>query len=81
MGPRVTFEVLLVSFGLDADAALERIGGIVHFLDASGMPVAEAAGLEAVLKGLRATAKNDDALLVAAMAVFDGLYAGVGKID
>ena len=81
VGPRVTFEVLLVSFGLDADAALERIGAIVHFLDAGGMPVAEAAGLEAVLKGLRATAKNDDALLVAAMAVFDGLYAGLGKTD
>lgn len=75
VGHRVTFEVLLASFGLDADAALERIGGIVHFLDVGGVPVAEAAGVEMVLKGLRETAKNDEALLAAVMPLFDGLYA------
>lgn len=79
VGSRVSFEVLLASFGLDEDAALARIGGIVHFLDAGGVPVAEAAGLEAVLKGLRETAKNDDALLAAVMPVFDGLYAAFVK--
>ena len=81
VGNRVSFEVLLASFGLEDDAALARIGGIVHFLDAGGVPVVEAAGLEAVLKGLRETAKNDDALLAAAAAVFDGLYAGFRKTD
>jgi hypothetical protein len=81
VGSRVTFEVLLASFGLDEDAALNRIGGIVHFLDAGGVPMAEAAGLEAVLKGLREQAANDDALLTAAMLVFDGLYAAFGKAD
>ena len=81
IGSRVTFEVLLASFGLEEDAALARIGGIVHFLDVGGVPVAEAAGLEAVLKGLREQAANDDALLAAAAAVFDGLYAGFGKTD
>jgi len=75
VGNRVTFEVLAASFGLEDDVALARIGGIVHFLDAGGVPVAEAAGLEAVLKGLRAQATNDDALLAAVMPVFDGLYA------
>ena len=79
VGSRVTFEVLLASFGLDEDAALARIGGIVHFLDAGGVPVAEAAGLEAVLKGLRETAKNDDALLAVVMSVFDGLYTAFVK--
>lgn len=79
IGSRVTFEVLLASFGLDNDTALARIGGIVHFLDVGGVPAAEAAGLEAVLKGLRETAKSDDALLVAASAVFDGLYAAFGS--
>ncbi len=74
IGNRVTFEVLLASFGLDEDAALSRIGGIVHFLDVGGVPVAEAAGVEAVLKGLRERAKNDDALLAAVTPVFDGLY-------
>ncbi len=76
VGNRVSFEVLLASFGLDEDAALMRIGSIVHALDVGGLPVAEAAGLEAVLKGLRATAANDDALLAAVAPVFDGLYAG-----
>lgn len=79
IGNRVTFEVLLASFGLDEDAALARIAGIVHYLDAGGVPVAEAAGLEAVLKGLREAAKNDDALLVSAAAVFDGLYVVFGE--
>lgn len=79
IGNRVTFEVLLASFGLDDDAALARMAGIVHYLDAGGVPVAEAAGLEAVLKGLRETAKNDDALLAAATAVFDGLYVAFGE--
>ena len=74
VGNRVTFEVLLASFGLDEDAALEHIAGIVHFLDAGGVPVAEAAGLEAVLQGLRTMARNDDALLAAVKPVFDGLY-------
>lgn len=75
VGSRVTFEVLLASFGLDEDAALARIGGIVHFLDVGGVPVAEAVGLEAVLKGLREQAANDDALLAAVTPIFDGLYA------
>lgn len=81
VGSRVTFEVLMASFDLEEDAALTRIGTIVHFLDAGGVPVAEAPGLEAVLKGLRASAKNDDALLAAAAPVFDGLYVSFGKTD
>ncbi len=79
VGSRVTFEVLGASFGLDEDAALMRIGAIVHYLDAGGVIPPEAAGLEAVLKGLRETAKSDDALLAAASAVFDGLYAAFGE--
>lgn len=71
---RVTFEVLAASFGLDADPALARIAQIVHCLDVGGVPVAEAAGIEAVLAGLRAVAPNDDKLLVEASRVFDGLY-------
>ncbi|MGH8622791.1 MAG: chromate resistance protein ChrB domain-containing protein, partial [Burkholderiales bacterium] len=41
---RVTFEVLLTSFGLDDDPALESIGHAVHFLDVGGIPVADAKG-------------------------------------
>lgn len=74
VGGRVSFEVLAASFGLDGDPALARIAAIVHCLDVGGVPVAEAAGIEAVLAGLRAGAANDDKLLAAAARIFDGLY-------
>ncbi|HUG24736.1 chromate resistance protein ChrB domain-containing protein [Piscinibacter sp.] len=72
-GPRVTYETLLASFGLEGDAALERIGALVHFLDVGGVPVAQAPGIEAALAGLREHLTDDDRLLDAACAVFDGL--------
>jgi hypothetical protein len=71
---RVTFEVLAASFGLETDPALAKIGAIVHCLDVGGVPVAEAAGIEAVLAGLRAAAGDDEKLLKEAGRVFDGLY-------
>jgi hypothetical protein len=74
VGERVTFEVLLASFGLDANAGLARLGQLVHFLDTGGLPVAEAAGFEAMLGGLRDTAADDDALLAAATPLLDALY-------
>jgi len=74
VGGRVTFEVLATSYGIDADPALAKIGAIVHCLDVGGVPVAEAAGIEAVLAGLRAAAGDDDKLLKEAGRVFDGLY-------
>ena len=72
---RVTFEVLIQSFGLDADAQLKPIAQVVHYLDAGGIPVAQAAGLEAILGGLREVHADDDALISATGAVFDALYA------
>jgi hypothetical protein len=74
IGNRVTFEVLMLSFALETDAALKRIAAVVHYLDVGGITVPEAVGLEAILGGLRSSAANDDALLDAAGAVFDGLY-------
>lgn len=73
VGQRVTFEVLLASFGLEGDPALIKLGALVHSLDVGGPPVAEAAGVEMVLAGLRASAPDDDALLAAASGVFDGI--------
>lgn len=76
----VTFEVLAASFGLlDGDARLQRVARVVHFLDAGGIPVPEAAGLEAVLGGLVEVHRDDDALCAAAAAVFDALYAAPGE--
>lgn len=74
VGERVTFEVLLASFGLETDDGLRRLGSLVHFLDVGGDVVAEAAGLEAILAGLRDTAPDDDALLAAAAPMLDALY-------
>ena len=74
VGARVTFEVLLASFGLDGDKALVRLGELVHFLDVGGVPVAEARGLEMILTGAREQYRDDDKLLVEAGKNFDYLY-------
>lgn len=76
VGNRVTFEVLLASFGMEPDAALVKLGGLVHCLDVGGTPVAEAAGVEMVLAGARQRCADDDALLADVSAIFDSLYAG-----
>jgi len=69
-----TFEVLVLSFDLDEDRALNRIGAVVQCLDVGGAPAPEAAGFEAILSGMRDRAADDDALLDAASAVLDALY-------
>lgn len=74
IGHRVTFETLLASFGLENDAALMRIGAIVHALDVGG-EAPEAAGFEMLLKGLKARIKDDDALLKQGWQMLDDLYA------
>lgn len=73
VGDKVTFEVLAASFGLD-QSAIPRIAALVHFLDVGGVPVNEAAGLQAMLDGLRRSEPDDDRLLDAAAAVFDSLF-------
>ena len=74
VGHRVTFEVLLVSFGLNQPGLL-RMAALVHCLDVGGLQPAEAVGLEAVLKGLQSQLIDDGALQAAANVVFDGLLA------
>lgn len=75
VGDRVTFETLLASFGFEGDAALLRLGALVHSLDMGGAPVPEAPGFEAVLTGARERLSDDDALLLEIGAVLDSLYA------
>jgi hypothetical protein len=76
---RVTFEVLLASFGLESDAGLGAIGAAVHFLDVGGIPAPDAKGLETVLKGIKEKARNDDELLSEAMRILDFFYSAYGK--
>ncbi len=75
IGERITFEVLMASFGLEADAALTRLAAMVRALDVGGEAVPEARGFEAVLAGARERCPNDDALLDAMSMVLDSLYA------
>jgi hypothetical protein len=75
VGNRVTFEVLMETFGLDSDPALAEIGACVHFLDVGGNSAADAKGLETVLKGVKEKAENDDALLAEAMRIFDHFHS------
>nr|WP_315595031.1 chromate resistance protein ChrB domain-containing protein [uncultured Cupriavidus sp.] len=74
IGDRVSFEVLLASFGLEEDKGLARLGQMIHVLDIGGTPVAEASGFEAVLAGARERLPNDDALLDEVGYVLDSLY-------
>lgn len=75
VGERVTFEVLLASFGLDEDPALLRLGELVHSLDVGGPAIPEAVGFEAVMAGTRQRTENDDQLLDRMSAVLDSLHA------
>jgi hypothetical protein len=78
-GNRVTFEVLLVAFGLDNDPAVAAIGAAVHFLDVGGIPIGDARGLETLLRGIKEKARDDDALLAEAMRVLDHFYSAYAQ--
>jgi hypothetical protein len=71
---KVTFEVLLTSFGLESDVGLARMGLLVHFVDVGGIPVAEAQGLAAIVSGARSLQPDDDALLLSVTPALDSLY-------
>ena len=74
---KVTFEVVASTFGLAEDKALGKIGELVHYIDVGGIPVDEAAGVEALVRGLLSQHESDDALLDAALPIFDSLYASL----
>jgi len=79
VGNRVTFEVLMETFGLDRDPALSAIGASVHFLDVGGAPAADAKGLETVLKGVKEKARDDDAMLAEAIRIFDHFHSAYAE--
>ena len=71
---QVTFEVMLQQFDLASDAALVKIGGIVHYLEVRELPVPEAAGVQTLLQGAARRSNNDAELLTEAEKTFDLLY-------
>jgi len=73
-GEWVSFQVLLRAFGLDADAALARIGAVVRCLDVGGVPVAEAPGVLALIGAARQRCADDDAFLAAVTRLLDDLH-------
>lgn len=72
---KVSFEVLMTSFGLDDDHALRRIAGMVHALDVGDTISAEGKGFEAILSGARTRLQADDPLLAEMSNVLDSLYS------
>jgi hypothetical protein len=79
VGDKVTFEVVAATFALDDDdAGLRAVGALVHCIDIGGLPVDEAPGFELLVRGLQSQHRSDDALLAAAMPLFDTLYAALG---
>jgi hypothetical protein len=77
VGDKVTFEVVATTFGLAADPGIRGIGRLVHHIDVGGMPEDEAPGIELLVRGLQAQHPKDDALLAAALPLFDTLYAAL----
>ena len=71
---RVTYEEMLVKLDLGKNAALAKIGSIVHFLEIRGTPVAEAAGVQTLLQGAQRRSNTENELLAEAEKTFDLLY-------
>jgi len=78
-GVWVSFETLMMSFGLERDSALQRIARLVHYLDIGGLPVPEAAGFERLLRGMHARIDNDDTLLIEAGRLLDDFYTAFAE--
>jgi hypothetical protein len=81
VGDKVTFEVLMASFGLEDDQGLDKLASLVHVLDVGGHSNAEAIGFEAILSGARSRLNNDDALLKEVGTVLDSLYTHYSKVS
>jgi hypothetical protein len=71
---RVTYEEMLAKLDLAKNSALGKIGSIVHYLEAKGTPVAEAAGVQTLLQGAQRRSTNESELIAEAEKTFDLLY-------
>jgi len=73
-GTRVAYEEILERLGLAKNAALTRIGSIVHYLEVQGDPVPEALGVQTLLQGAVRRSSGEKELLGEAEKTFDLLY-------
>jgi hypothetical protein len=75
-GEDCTFETMIKRFGLSGDKALCAIAEVVHDIDLKDNKFnrLEAAGLNAVVRGLSELLKDDRELARQCNGVFDGLY-------
>ncbi len=71
---KVTFEQLLETFSLEKNTALAKLGALVHYLDAGGEQVNEAAGVDTLLQGARRRFTDDDQFFAESGKTFDLLY-------
>lgn len=71
---RVSYEEMLHRLSLSGDAALAKIGGIVHSLEMRGEAVPEAAGVQTLLQGAQRRSAGERELLAEAEKTFDLLY-------
>lgn len=71
---RVAYEEMLARLDLAKNAALAKIGSIVHFLEMGGSAVPEAAGVQTLLQGALRRSPAPAELLAEAEKTFDLLY-------
>jgi len=71
---RVAYEEMLARLDLAKNAALAKIASIVHFLEAGGTSVPEAAGVQTLLQGAQRRGQGDREVLGEAEKTFDLLY-------
>jgi len=71
---RVAYEELVARQNLGTNAALAKIGSIVHFLEMGGTAVPEAAGVQTLMQGAVRRSPAPQDLLAEAEKTFDLLY-------
>ena len=79
VGERVTFEVLMASFGLEEDPALVRLGTMVHSLDVGGAIPPRRPVSSACSPACADAITDDDQLVLTAAGVFEGLLVAFEK--
>jgi hypothetical protein len=81
LNDRVTFEVLAASFDVEEEPGMAELSSMIHSLDAGGIVVPEAAGLEAVMTGATQRGLNDDEPLNEMSQMLDSLLAHFAAVE